>query len=167
MKKLISIFLAFAIFFSLSYVLSENFSETSLATLNNPTSLFVYDLNKDGKDEILVTSIDGKLHVFDKSGTEKWNYPTNEIPYSVIVEDIDGDNLAEIIIGTGKIDPQSFRYSSGKIIILNHFGKQKWSYTTTVSYTHLRAHETVLDLVCRLLLEKKNTKKTEKRKKYQ
>ena len=30
----------------------------------------------------------------------------------------------------------------------------------SVSYTHLRAHETVLDLVCRLLLEKKNTKKT-------
>ena len=29
---------------------------------------------------------------------------------------------------------------------------------TAVSYTHLRAHETVLDLVCRLLLEKKNTK---------
>ena len=27
----------------------------------------------------------------------------------------------------------------------------------SVSYTHLRAHETVLDLVCRLLLEKKNT----------
>ena len=30
--------------------------------------------------------------------------------------------------------------------------------TGPVSYTHLRAHETVLDLVCRLLLEKKNTK---------
>src|SRR5665811_2449596 len=29
---------------------------------------------------------------------------------------------------------------------------------TTVSYTHLRAHETVLDLVCRLLLEKKKQK---------
>src|SRR5665811_1027347 len=27
--------------------------------------------------------------------------------------------------------------------------------TAPVSYTHLRAHETVLDLVCRLLLEKK------------
>src|SRR5664280_2982995 len=27
--------------------------------------------------------------------------------------------------------------------------------TKPVSYTHLRAHETVLDLVCRLLLEKK------------
>ena len=29
-------------------------------------------------------------------------------------------------------------------------------YYEPVSYTHLRAHETVLDLVCRLLLEKKN-----------
>ena len=27
--------------------------------------------------------------------------------------------------------------------------------TSPVSYTHLRAHETVLELVCRLLLEKK------------
>mgnify|MGYP003376760431 CR=1 FL=1 len=31
-----------------------------------------------------------------------------------------------------------------------------------VSYTHLRAHETVLDIVCRLLLEKKNTIKKNK-----
>ena len=30
-----------------------------------------------------------------------------------------------------------------------------------VSYTHLRAHETVLDLVCRLLLEKKKATKTD------
>ena len=29
------------------------------------------------------------------------------------------------------------------------------NYTLTVSYTHLRAHETRHDLVCRLLLEKK------------
>mgnify|MGYP003378957430 CR=1 FL=1 len=32
-----------------------------------------------------------------------------------------------------------------------------------VSYTHLRAHETVLDLVCRLLLEKKNKTRTKKK----
>ena len=31
----------------------------------------------------------------------------------------------------------------------------------SVSYTHLRAHETVLDLVCRLLLEKKKYTKPE------
>ena len=29
--------------------------------------------------------------------------------------------------------------------------------SVAVSYTHLRAHETVLDLVCRLLLEKKKS----------
>ena len=34
-------------------------------------------------------------------------------------------------------------------------GKILITRITTVSYTHLRAHETVLDLVCRLLLEKK------------
>ena len=32
-----------------------------------------------------------------------------------------------------------------------------------VSYTHLRAHETVLDLVCRLLLEKKKSNNTHQR----
>ena len=37
--------------------------------------------------------------------------------------------------------------------------------TDAVSYTHLRAHETVLDLVCRLLLEKKKNKKTDNKKK--
>ena len=30
-----------------------------------------------------------------------------------------------------------------------------WAFFIPVSYTHLRAHETVLDLVCRLLLETK------------
>ena len=43
-------------------------------------------------------------------------------------------------------------------------GKESVGFLVTVkavSYTHLRAHETVLDIVCRLLLEKKqkNTKK--------
>ena len=38
-----------------------------------------------------------------------------------------------------------------------HFGRGRgeWIETEPVSYTHLRAHETVLDLVCRLLLDKK------------
>ena len=44
--------------------------------------------------------------------------------------------------------------------LLRWFDLQLLSLTgfQPVSYTHLRAHETVLDLVCRLLLEKKNTK---------
>ena len=41
-----------------------------------------------------------------------------------------------------------------------NFYKAKWK--DPVSYTHLRAHETVLDLVCRLLLEKTNKQKKKK-----
>ena len=40
---------------------------------------------------------------------------------------------------------------------VTHLLRQKF---IAVSYTHLRAHETVLDLVCRLLLEKKKHKYT-------
>src|SRR5450756_1078156 len=39
--------------------------------------------------------------------------------------------------------------------------------TVPVSYTHLRAHETRHDLVCRLLLEKKKITKPDNNKKYQ
>ena len=42
-------------------------------------------------------------------------------------------------------------YNTGVRFCLDHI-----EYVSPVSYTHLRAHETVLDLVCRLLLEKKN-----------
>ena len=45
--------------------------------------------------------------------------------------------------GGGDLPERMFHYNS--------------SLRTPVSYTHLRAHETVLDLVCRLLLEKINT----------
>ena len=38
----------------------------------------------------------------------------------------------------------------------------RMGFTWAVSYTHLRAHETVLDLVCRLLLEKKKKNKNKK-----
>ena len=40
---------------------------------------------------------------------------------------------------------------------LNFFPAALDDRPESVSYTHLRAHETVLDLVCRLLLEKKKT----------
>ena len=39
------------------------------------------------------------------------------------------------------------------------FEKAMQDSLAAVSYTHLRAHETVLDIVCRLLLEKKKRKK--------
>ena len=44
-------------------------------------------------------------------------------------------------------------------IIFGRLAKLPSDGVPSVSYTHLRAHETVLDLVCRLLLEKKNKNK--------
>eukprot|EP00831_Metopus_contortus_P050381 TRINITY_DN42370_c0_g1_i1.p1 TRINITY_DN42370_c0_g1~~TRINITY_DN42370_c0_g1_i1.p1 ORF type:complete len:381 (+),score=50.95 TRINITY_DN42370_c0_g1_i1:280-1422(+) len=47
---------------------------------------------------------------------------------------------------------------------LNLFATGSLDCTITVSYTHLRAHETSLHLVCRLLLEKKKKKQTQQTK---
>ena len=44
--------------------------------------------------------------------------------------------------------------------LLDLMGEEGIDKFYPVSYTHLRAHETVLDLVCRLLLEKKKTQQT-------
>ena len=38
--------------------------------------------------------------------------------------------------------------------LVTNAGLNGFTNITAVSYTHLRAHETVLDIVCRLLLEK-------------
>ena len=43
-------------------------------------------------------------------------------------------------------------------VSLNALSSELEASLAPVSYTHLRAHETVLDLVCRLLLETKNNK---------
>ena len=47
------------------------------------------------------------------------------------------------------------RTIDGFVADLQEAGVQTVADVRPVSYTHLRAHETVLDLVCRLLLEKK------------
>ena len=44
----------------------------------------------------------------------------------------------------------------GSHAMSHQFTEEQVRGVVPVSYTHLRAHETVLDLVCRLLLENKN-----------
>ena len=55
-------------------------------------------------------------------------------------------------------------YANFDIKLIQKTGSHLAYDAMSVSYTHLRDHETVLDLVCRLLLEKK-TKKTKKKNK--
>ena len=47
------------------------------------------------------------------------------------------------------------RYLENRGVRVGLVCQPRWRGSEAVSYTHLRAHETVLDLVCRLLLEKK------------
>mgnify|MGYP003381513177 CR=1 FL=1 len=49
----------------------------------------------------------------------------------------------------------------GRSVVVVFVTDQSFRSAVPVSYTHLRAHETVLDLVCRLLLEKKKEDTTD------
>ena len=53
------------------------------------------------------------------------------------------------------LPPSVASWSLALIGLANIVGSLWVGHLVAVSYTHLRAHETVLDLVCRLLLEKK------------
>ena len=57
--------------------------------------------------------------------------------------------------GTGAVF-QSMGERKGELVHMSAIGSRVRLEFLIGSYTHLRAHETVLDLVCRLLLEKKN-----------
>ena len=69
---------------------------------------------------------------------------------------------AELSQHNGQLSGSEITFRAVAIRIKSEVNKQK-----TVSYTHLRAHETPEHLVCRLLLEKKkkNKKKNKKEEK--
>ena len=60
-----------------------------------------------------------------------------------------GEMTRERTLLPAGVAPASDTFAAAQI---SNSGKER---SPPVSYTHLRAHETVLDLVCRLLLEKK------------
>mgnify|MGYP007112058687 CR=1 FL=1 len=58
--------------------------------------------------------------------------------------------------GDGAVESEGVADRDHRVADLGVLGITELQWLEPVSYTHLRAHETVLDLVCRLLLEKKN-----------
>ena len=66
----------------------------------------------------------------------------------------DSDQLALLVEPALGVDPRL----EGRRCHVSQEVRARVDGLVAVSYTHLRAHETVLDLVCRLLLEKKKNK---------
>ena len=84
-------------------------------------------------------------------------------PHKIIVPDI-GDCIeltsnsikraGSVTSGSRLIDGEGIEDEKASVVIEDRRQLSEEGLFIAVSYTHLRAHETVLDLVCRLLLEK-------------
>ena len=64
-------------------------------------------------------------------------------------------NFMDSLLEGFEQDLENIRDPEDKIRYIIRHHVEAYVAHMSVSYTHLRAHETVLDLVCRLLLEKK------------
>ena len=82
--------------------------------------------------------------------------PVNFGNYQYISIDDVINNFTAAYTGEGKILPNIL---AGDISFHAHRALQELNYDTSVSYTHLRAHETDSYLVCRLLLEKNSARR--------
>lgn len=95
-------------------VLSNNLGIT---TINSTPS--ICDINGDGQQEIILTA-DNKIYVINKFGVVLDNFPysipnVSSITSGVAVADLNGDNIAEVIFGTG--DGRVYAYSiNGKVL---------------------------------------------------
>ena len=110
-------------------------------------------ISEEMNDKISLATVYNTVHAFEKKGylkeisinSDKSYFDTNT---SVHHHFYDEDTNELIDCDENDIDPVNIKK--------NITGKKINSVEVlAVSYTHLRAHETVLDLVCRLLLEKK------------
>ena len=91
-----------------------------------------------------------------KGSIDLRTYPNSELTLSVPVGkqiiSISFDGNVKNTCNIGELNGLSWTNNNLVINSVTFIASQK-----TVSYTHLRAHETELHLVCRLLLEKKNS----------
>lgn len=95
-------------------VISNNLGITSINS--TPT---ICDINGDGQQEIILTA-DNKIYAINKFGVVLDNFPysvpnVSSITSGVAVADLNGDNIAEVMFGTG--DGRIYAYSiNGKVL---------------------------------------------------
>ena len=106
--------------------------------------------------ESLVTAI----IVCDKDLIINYVNPSTETLFEVSAKQAANNNINIFFEDTNnffkkilqKVDQQKNSYKEHEYFLQTH--QKKTICVSSVSYTHLRAHETLMNLVCRLLLEK-------------
>ena len=89
-------------------------------------SIRIYDINHDGKDEVIIGSEDWSVHVLSSAtGELLWKYDTKGWVRAVFAHDIDGDGEIEILAASGD------RY----LYVLDSQGRLKWRH-----YTRSKVH---------------------------
>jgi len=79
----------------------------------------VGDLNADGKPEILVASVSGKIHCLSGDGKCCWTFPTqSRLDYTLVLADLDRDGQLELLANT----------KSGWLFCLNTNGQLRWKF---------------------------------------
>jgi len=80
-----------------------------------------YDINNDGRLEIMAGSMDSRVYAINYKGDELWSYPTLEgISSTPLVYDINNDKKSEILFGS----------LDGRFYAIDSNGKRLWRYKT-------------------------------------
>jgi len=73
-------------------------------------AVFSYDINGDGKAEILVGSVDKNLYVLDSEGHLLAKYDMKFPVHNILAADVDSDGCIEILVGTDGKDLAALTY---------------------------------------------------------
>src|SRR4051794_31508355 len=99
---------------------------TGLIHLSSPT---VADVNGDGVKDVVVGTLDHKVHVFDgRSGGELPGWPQTVgggVEASPTVADLDGNGQVSIIVGFGSIDSAA-DHAPGGLAVLRRDGSRRF-----------------------------------------
>jgi tetratricopeptide (TPR) repeat protein len=89
-------------------------------------SFGVGDINKDGKKEVAVGTVDGSIYVFDSKGRKVWDDPQQigkDIRY-VTIDDFTGDGSPEILVAAGKWSSSKQEIDQGTFYVFSSDGEK-------------------------------------------